>query len=306
MGSLKSYAIAGAVALGASSSVLAADLPPPPMMEPHAPRASSIGSGWYLRGDVGVGATNYNDIEVLVRGLPPTSPAIGATSFSVEKSKSSVASFVGFGVGYQFNSYFRFDITGEYRGASLEGRDNISFPTVPGSSIRQTNNYRANLASFVTLANAYIDLGTWNCLTPYLGGGIGFASHTINGLTDSGIQDFYTGTVRTGSGTSFAFADSASKTNMAWALMAGVAYDVNPNLKLEVGYRYLNMGDGPNMALRGPSGLLDSSVKFKKLDSHDIKIGMRWTFGDPNCCSTPAAPVAYAPPPAPMPMTRKY
>jgi opacity protein-like surface antigen len=89
MGSLKSYAIAGAVALGASSSALAADLPPPPMMEPHAPRASSIGSGWYLRGDVGVGGTNYDQIEVLVRGL---APRISARSIPSRPSLPSSAS----------------------------------------------------------------------------------------------------------------------------------------------------------------------------------------------------------------------
>ena len=301
MGSLKSYAIAGAVALGASSSALAADLPPPPMMEPHAPRASSIGSGWYLRGDVGVGATNYDQIEVLVRGLAPTNPAIGATSFSTVNSKSSFASFIGVGIGYQVNNYFRFDVTGEYRGVQLEGRDNVGYPTVPGTTVRQTNSYRANVTSFVTLANAYIDLGTWNCLTPYLGGGIGLANHKLNGFTDNGIQDFSVGGVAAGSGTSFAFADSASKTNLAWALMAGVAYDVNPNLKLEIGYRYLNMGDAPVASLRGGSAqLLGDTVKFKKLDSHDIKIGMRWNLNGGDCCQP--APVAYVP----QPTVRKY
>ena len=42
-------------------------------------------------------------------------------------------------------------------------------------------------------------------------------------------------------------------------------------------------------------------LKSKEIDSHDIKIGMRWNFGDPNCCGTPE-PVAYAPPP----VVRKY
>ena len=33
-----------------------------------------------------------------------------------------------------------------------------------------------------------------------------------------------------------------STTNFAWALMAGLDFNVTQNLKLELGYRYLNMG----------------------------------------------------------------
>ena len=30
--------------------------------------------------------------------------------------------------------------------------------------------------------------------------------------------------------------------NLAWALMAGIAYDVSPNAKIDMGYRYVNLG----------------------------------------------------------------
>jgi opacity protein-like surface antigen len=43
------------------------------------------------------------------------------------------------------------------------------FDVFPGG----TNEYTADFESWVGLANAYIDLGTYYCVTPYIGGGVG-------------------------------------------------------------------------------------------------------------------------------------
>ena len=305
MSSLNSLALAGAVAIVATSaafvpSVFAADLMPPPMVAPPPPPVGGyVGGGLYLRGDIGVGALGYNDLDVRLNGANPMADA-GVSAFSTHKSNGNTNFFAGVGVGYQFNNFLRFDVTGELRGGTLTGRDSISYDY--GTPTRQINSYRGNMSSLVALFNGYFDLGTWNCLTPFVGAGIGFASHRIGDFTDNGAQDFYAGPggARSGTGTSFGYSDGATKTNFAWALMAGLAYDVNPNLKLELGYRYLNMGDGPSMVMHGASGAFGNpsyTVQVKKLDSHDIKIGMRWMFNDPNCCG-PTAQMA--------PLMRKY
>ncbi len=54
MASIKTFLIASAVAIGAFNVAHAADLdlPPPPQVEAPPP---PVVSGWYLRGDVGVG-----------------------------------------------------------------------------------------------------------------------------------------------------------------------------------------------------------------------------------------------------------
>ncbi len=298
MGSLKTIALAGALALGASAAT-AADLayPAPPPPEPLGLKGT-ISSGFYLRGDIGVGSQSYDELDVKLNNAPVI--ATGVTSFSTVKPDRGFAAFAGVGIGYQFNSYLRFDLTGEYRGGSFNGRDQISYNF--GVPTNQTNIYRADVATFVALANAYIDLGTWNCLTPYLGVGIGMANHTVSGLADNGVNQAVGAAF---ANASYAYGDSASKTNLAWALMAGVSYDVTSNLKLDIGYRYLNMGDGPTVGLRGAQGLLtnpSSSVRFKGIDSHDVRIGMRWNFSDPSCCGPVEKPVAYAP----APTVRKY
>lgn len=299
MGSLKTIALAGALALGASAAT-AADLayPAPPPPEPLGLKGT-ISSGFYLRGDIGVGSQSYDELDVKLNNAPVIAAA-GVTSFSTVKPDRGFAAFAGVGIGYQFNSYLRFDLTGEYRGGSFNGRDQISYNF--GVPTHQTNVYRADVATFVALANAYIDLGTWNCLTPYLGVGIGMANHTVSGLADNGVNQAVGAAF---ANASYAYGDSASKTNLAWALMAGVSYDVTSNLKLDIGYRYLNMGDGPTVGLRGAQGLLtnpSSSVRFKGIDSHDVRIGMRWNFSDPSCCGPVEKPVAYAP----APTVRKY
>ncbi|MFX8999867.1 hypothetical protein ABTN27_21205, partial [Acinetobacter baumannii] len=50
-----------------------------------------------------------------------------------------------------------------------------------------TDTYHATKNEWVVLANAYVDLGTWWCMTPFIGAGVGGARVAINGFTDQGI-----------------------------------------------------------------------------------------------------------------------
>jgi opacity protein-like surface antigen len=290
MGSLKTFALAGAMALSASALANAADLgyPPPPPPEPLGLKGT-ISSGFYLRGDIGVGELNVSKYSQTSIDTTP-----GGHFFGETKNQSL---FVGAGVGYRFNNWFRVDGTLEYRGAGQIGvSDRVDFPA-NGGIAQLSNTYKGNLSSIVTLFNGYIDLGTWNCLTPYIGGGIGYASNRITGLTDQGVLS---GSLL---GSTLGSASSGTKSGVAWALMAGLGYEVNKNLTLEIGYRYLNLGDAQSGRIQ--NAFLPESyapLKAKDLDSHDIKIGMRWNFGEPDCCGPVERSVAFAP----APTVRKY
>jgi opacity protein-like surface antigen len=312
MGSLKTLAVAGVVVLGVSATAFAADLPPPPVLEPAAPKALSVGGGWYLRGDIGIGTNRHEpDIEFTSNGGPV--PLGAGATFIVDDFKMGSSPFFGVGIGYQFNSWLRADLTAEYRGsASLQGRDTFLFPATATTGNRLTNNYSGSIQTNLFLANIYADLGTFcgfGCITPFVGAGLGFASHKVSQITDYSVRGPYnTASAPTSvfTGGTFAFNTyfaEKTKTNFAWALMAGLGVDVTKNVKLELGYRYVNMGKAES----GPaelSGLADNpanlQVKFKDLDSHDFRMGMRWLL-NADCC---AAPVAYTPPPAPM--VRKF
>lgn len=141
MGSLKTFALAGALALGASAAT-AADLPYPAPLPAEPPiLKGTISSGFYLRGDIGVGTQSYDELDVRLNGGPVIQTA-GVTSFTTVKPDRSFAAFAGVGIGYQFNNWLRFDLTGEYRGASVNGRDQLSYDF--GVPTNQTNLYRAS------------------------------------------------------------------------------------------------------------------------------------------------------------------
>ena len=68
---------------------------------------------WYLRGDVGVGVQSFKSFD-----FTQTNAATGGAwpaSWRIDQKDIKDTAFVGAGVGYQWNSWLRFDVTGEYR-----------------------------------------------------------------------------------------------------------------------------------------------------------------------------------------------
>ena len=258
MRSVKSLAAAGAASL-LSSVAFAADMPSiaaPPAYAP--PQVEDFG-GWYLRGDIG-----FNNQRV--RRLNNVLDANNTSS--VQNLGFNTAGIFGLGVGYRVNNWFRADVTGEYRGNSqFYGTDQITFPGGVG-----TDTYHATKNEWVVLANAYVDLGTWWCLTPYIGAGIGGARVNIIGFRDDGFNNVG------GLSVSTAYAADASKFNFAWALHAGITYKVTQSMSIDLGYRYLDMGNGMTGATRAfdNSFVNGGPFTFNHISSHDLKLGVRW------------------------------
>jgi opacity protein-like surface antigen len=283
MRSVKLLIAAGAASL-LSSAAFAADMGsimPAPPAPYYAPPVEDFG-GWYLRGDIGMTNTRgklfapaYDDVSTLsVNQLGHG--FTGGTSYGV-------------GVGYQFNSWFRADVTGEYRSKVMfSGTD---FANIAGLG-PISDVYSARFSSWVAMANVYVDLGTWWCITPFVGAGVGGAFNQIDGLQDLGsIPSPGVGSVNSAS----YFANQANKTSFAWAAHAGLAYKVNQNFTVELAYRYLDLGNavtGKGDTFDGILGGRGRPFQFNDLTSQDIKLGVRWT-----CCDVPA--------PAPAPLIRK-
>ncbi|GJE55171.1 MULTISPECIES: outer membrane protein [Methylobacterium] len=279
MGRSKLHALARSLTLlasvGAPCLAHAADLLPPPPPPPPIP--VDVGGGWYLRGDVGVGATQYEKVRTTL-GTGGALPA----GYVIENRTIEDQFFAGAGAGYQFNSFLRGDVTGEYRGGG-QIRYTEKFPLGGGTGIDVNS---AKFRSIVTMANGYIDLGTWWCLTPYIGGGVGAAFNQVSGYTDQGA-----GFAAGGFGT----APTKNTTSLAWAAQAGITYDVTPNFKVDVGYRYLNMGNaktGTVTCVNDPTCSF-ASYKVSEITSHDVKIGLRFLLGG---VAAPM-PIAYEPGP---------
>jgi opacity protein-like surface antigen len=263
--------IASLAAGAARAADYSQPLPPQQQYVIQPPPAQDCCDGWYLRGFVGVGMNGTYDIEYL------PSPANVGNGFAFDQHSIADTFFIGGGVGYEWNNWLRFDVTGEYRGKTqVNARGVYDHVTGLGDS------YQGYLKSWVFLANGYVDLGTWNCFTPFVGVGIGAAYNQLANFVDMGI-----GT--TGAG----FGRDSSEWNLAWALHAGVAYNVSKNLKIDLAYRYLNYGSITD-TVDCIGGCNADSYKFSNLHSHDIMLGLRWT-----CCELPPPPpqYVYTPPP---------
>ncbi|THD47441.1 MAG: porin family protein [Bradyrhizobium sp.] len=278
MRSVKILIAAGAASL-LSSAAFAADMAiaPPPM--PYAAPVADFG-GWYLRGDIGF--SNQS-----VKNIRNTNPALYANLLSLdEKTGFDTGGVFGLGAGYQFNNWLRVDVTGQYRGnTNFHGLDLTSFPN-GGATGFGSDVYNASKSEWVFLANAYVDLGTWWCVTPYIGAGVGTARVSIANFTDSGVATLFP--AGSGVGPSLVSAQTGSQWNFAWALHAGLAYKVNPNMTVELGYSYLNLGDGTT----GVDATFDRSAgghvfTFKNITSQDLMLGVRWNLDSPQVYAPP-------------------
>ena len=228
----------------------------------YAPPPIEDFGGWYLRGDIGFSNQKVQRLNnVLDAGNLTSDQHLGFNT----------AGIFGLGVGYTFNNWFRADVTGEYRGNSnFFGTDAITYAGGVG-----VDTYHATKSEWVVLANAYVDLGTWYCITPFVGAGVGGARVSIANFTDQGLANNGGGALP-----GLAFGDNISKWNFAWAVHAGLAYKVSPNLTFELAYRYLDMGDGLTGDLRTFDGTnkVNNPTTFKHITSQDLKLGMRWQF----------------------------
>jgi opacity protein-like surface antigen len=268
MGHTRAIIIGFALLLGQTALASAADFgPPPPEPEP----CVGCAGPWYFKGFVGMANPNVDGIS---DELLATAPAFVIFDHDIKSSP-----LFGVGFGYDTGHYFRFDLTGEYRGSAIF-LANLKYAGTDGDfGTGGTDEYTADIQSWVGLANMYIDIGTWHCITPYVGGGIGFATIDVIGLKDVNVPTL-----------GVAFGKDNTETNFAWALYAGLSYKVTPGLTLDLAYRFTDIGD----AKSGPRASYNDQfhaggVGIDDITSNDVMLSVRWALG-----SQPAPmPVAF-------------
>ena len=247
-----------------SAPALAADLAIPP-----APVIPEIG-GWYLRGDIGFSNQNVGSLfNVNYNGFDSVT--------NINKDFDAAPLF-GIGIGYVFNNWLRADITGEYRGkANFHGMD---VGAIPGGGFSD-DRYTASKSELTFMFNGYVDLGTWWNITPFVGAGVGVSRNTISNFGDFSVC--INSLSCAGNGGSDAFAASASTWSFAWAIHAGLAYQLTRNVTIELAYRYIDLGNaksGDLIAFDGTNNI-NNPMEFHHLTSNDLKLGIRWMFEPP-------------------------
>ncbi len=272
MNRLNALIVAGLLT-GASIGVArAADiLPPAPKLDDgNGDSALDPNSGWYLRGDVGLDA--YNN----ARFKSASNPLINAGSALQAHNRSNQPNFIaGLGVGYRYNDWLRFDVTGEAHGdAKFATAYSLLDPSSqifgrPGGTLF-TGTHSAKLSSYVGLANVYFDVLTWHGITPYAGAGVGIANVHLSSASERGtLIDV------NAAATPIVFnAPGGTKTNFAWAVTTGISYDLTTDVKLDLSYRYLNIGSAPSQREHGSLFKVSSA----SIGEQDIRLGVRWMF----------------------------
>ncbi len=223
----------------ASEGALAADMPgswAPPVSIPLPTTGVQPMTGWYVRGDLAYGWYRVDSAVSAPGFFDPTQNDLG-------KGLSG-----GAGVGYK-SSWLRTDVTIDYTGISYRG------------TIASPGDVTAKVGVVTGLFNGYLDLGTWYCLTPYVGAGLGVSRLRTFDFVSTLAPPFTAGL-------------SNTQWKFAWALMAGTAVNFTPSVAMDVGYRYLNLGD--------VSTASDAfgQMTLKNLAAHEVRVGVRWSFDD--------------------------
>jgi opacity protein-like surface antigen len=236
-----------------------------------APREDKVefATNWYVRGDLAYAQETF----------PNVSPFTFGSSPSVLNTFSA-----GAGLGYKVNDWFRTDLILDYRSpihavgsggtpCFVVAPDAITgAPTiVPETCIGHfdTETHRWDL-----LANGYLDLGTWDGFTPYIGAGAGVAwARTKQSVTFTFGNGLPCQASCAIGGNFFADFDRSQSTftyRFAWAAMAGVAIAMTDHAQLDVGYRFLDLG------LRtGISSVTGKSVT-QRIRANEVRAGVRY------------------------------
>jgi opacity protein-like surface antigen len=281
MSSLQVFAVAALVLVAAGGQTHAVELPPVPTLPaPSEPDAET--KNWYLRGDVGVGFISAEPSLAVATPRASVSRGGPPAEWAFDKGAPPPFGMIDAGVGYRFNPWLRTDGTLEYRGGGFRSRSRLVEATFGGTAEAAYAD-SGGVSSIVGLVNAYLDLGTYWGFTPFIGAGAGFADNRVSGVTDRGVAYPSGGPIAASAG-SFA---GGSKTSLAWALMAGLGFDLSPSLRLELGYRYLNYGSVAVSGWRcaedapGAAACLPTVVSSRgRLATNDIRLGLIWTLGE--------------------------
>jgi opacity protein-like surface antigen len=236
-GYLRTLAVSGAALAFSGAFVQAADMPEYPLPPLPKDRSSLVDNGgWYLRGDLG---GHWGLIGGAASATPPN-PINNSLGNGMTAS---------LGAGIK-SKWLRTDVTVDY-----------ASPVKYQGTVLAAGDTTAKIQATTALLNGYIDLGTWYHITPYIGGGVGAAYARVSD---------YVGTAAPPVGGEGA----KSRWNFAWAGMAGVAVPVSTNMMVDVGYRYLNIGD------LATANNVFAATTFKNLAAHEVRVGLRWSFDD--------------------------
>lgn len=213
----------------------------------------------YFRADIGLSSTIHKD---------------GYLLDSVERDELLVDSHTGgrfqIGAGLYLNDYLRTDITVSYRGNMTELGTYFDSDGIPNKPENVFDDGGFETSNLSTMLNIYFEpmgvLGTsTGRFSPYVQAGIGWAHNE----TDDLYFPLYDLTV---------FGDTHD--DLAWQIGAGTTYDLSDRWKLDLSYRYIDMGEarsGLRYDTAGAPAYIEQEARFD-LRAHEVMLGLQYSF----------------------------
>jgi len=198
---------------------------------------ASAQQGIYVSGNLGISIVGDQTVSGVDEGEGPWSDETSLdTGFAIHGAVGYNFDIARaeFEIGYSTNDYDTLD-SQDYGQEDLDG----------------------DLTATTFMANAYYDFKNSSAFQPYVGAGIGLAIIDINDLKGSSWDADEP-------------AVNVDDTVFAYQIMVGVAYVINPNISIDLSYRYLGTSD-PEMT--------DQDGDFDyEFSEHNILVGLRYTF----------------------------
>ena len=273
---------AAALAVAASGSpVSAADLNNPNRGSikdegyAEAPVMRTPAGPCYVRGDVGyswskVGSATWPVTNSTIdNSTTPATTTYQYAGDTVTDTSLSNSAFGGVGLGCGSGSR---GIRGEVMLNQTGSRNFTGTPldysvTIVGTPPTPvTDPVHTSVKSTTLMFNGYKDLGSYGGMTPYLGAGVGVAYNKMS--------DVYF----TGNPALLNQIEGGSRVSLAWALMAGVGFQLNERAILDVGYRYMDYGKAQSGRVDN-SGAINPPLRINDIAGHEFKVGLRYHFG---------------------------
>ena len=169
---------------------------------------------------------------------------INSTSLGVNNNDLTFDMKTGYAilgaVGYAYGNGLRTEIEPGYRRNSIDG--------ISGAAAAA--NLSGKLENLSVMLNAIYDINIGSALVPYLGAGLG--TSRVNGKVDG---------------------EGDSKWKLAYQGIAGVAYSLNNQVKLDLGYRYFAT---PDVKVGADVG----TIEYENTN-HSVLLGLRYHFAPP-------------------------
>ena len=201
---------------------------------------------YYFKGEIGYGFPN-----------DPSQVTGGGIDAENESNDDIMKYGIGFGIDPE--GPVRVDFSFSYS-PNMKSKSNGPNDTSVGN----------NVDNYLFMINAYYDFDEMGQgFVPYISGGIGLSRMVLEDIR-----------VKNASGTINVREGGKTKNNRGWALGLGTAVQMEGDVSLDIGYRYVEMGKtkGDGVFSGSPAVATNSGTNFDNLFAHELYLGLRVGF----------------------------